>query len=106
MNQKKRGPYKPQIPAGLFPPPVKIGRRASAWPRSETEAVNAARIAGKGEDEIRALVSKLEAARKAAAQEERRNHEKENEAPLRADARTPARKVMPTTRSAGEGYPR
>jgi hypothetical protein len=34
-----------------------------AWPAGEVEALNAARIAGKGEADIRALVAKLQAAR-------------------------------------------
>jgi prophage regulatory protein len=37
------------------------------WPSSEVAAINAARIAGKTDDEIRALVVKLEEARKAEA---------------------------------------
>lgn len=52
--------------AGLFPKPVKIGVRASGWPESEVAAVQAARIAGKSQDDIRALVRQLEAARTAA----------------------------------------
>ena len=56
----------PRIAEGLFVPPVRIGRRSVAWPSSEVEAVNAARIAGKSEDEIRTLVDRLRAARKAA----------------------------------------
>lgn len=46
--------------------PVLIGSRAIGTPESEVEALNAARIAGKPDDEIRALVVKLEAARKLA----------------------------------------
>jgi hypothetical protein len=34
------------------------------WPSDEVEAINAARIAGKTDEEIRTLVAKLEAARK------------------------------------------
>jgi len=45
---------------GLLPKAVKIGERASAWPESEIAAVNAARIAGKSDNEIRELVSDLE----------------------------------------------
>lgn len=45
---------------GLFPKPVKIGARAIAFPEHEVAAVNAARIAGKTEDEIRQLVTDLE----------------------------------------------
>ena len=55
------------IARGLWPRPVRLGVRAVGWPRSEVVAMNAARIAGKTDDEIRALVLKLEAARKAAA---------------------------------------
>ena len=55
-----------RIEQGLWPKPVSLGPRAVGWPSSEVAAINAARIAGKTESEIRALVSKLEAARKAA----------------------------------------
>lgn len=46
--------------------PVSLGARAVGWPSSEVAAINAARIAGKSEQEIRDLVEKLEAARKIA----------------------------------------
>jgi len=55
------------IQNGLFTHPVKIGPRAVGWPADEVEAINAARIAGKSDDEIRELVVQLEAARKAAS---------------------------------------
>ena len=55
------------IQQGLFTRPVQIGLRAVGWPAGEVAAINAARIAGKSEDEIRELVAKLEAARKYAA---------------------------------------
>jgi prophage regulatory protein len=48
------------VERGLLPKAVKISERASAWPESEIEAINAARIAGKPETEIRQLVSDLE----------------------------------------------
>ena len=48
------------ISKGLFTSPVKLGARCSAWPSFEVEAINAARIAGKTDDEIRELVAKLE----------------------------------------------
>jgi prophage regulatory protein len=48
-----------QINAGLFPPPVKISERASAWPDYETDAINAARIANWSNSEIKLLVSGL-----------------------------------------------
>jgi len=56
-----------RIADGLWPKPVSLGPRAVGWPSSEVAAINAARIAGKPDSEIRSLVSKLEAARKAAA---------------------------------------
>ena len=43
---------------------MQIGLRAVGWPSYEVAAINAARIAGKTDEEIRALVVKLEAARK------------------------------------------
>lgn len=55
------------IKSGLYTPPVKLGPRASGWPRSEVAALNSARIAGKSADDIRALVQKLMAARVAMA---------------------------------------
>ena len=50
---------------GLWPRPVRLGRRAVGWPAREVDAVNAARIAGKDDDEIRQIVVALEAARAA-----------------------------------------
>lgn len=54
-----------RIQQGLWPKPVKLGPRSVGWPASEVAAINDARIAGLPDDEIRALVVKLEAARKA-----------------------------------------
>lgn len=51
------------IRAGLFTKPVSIGERAVGWPDSEVQAINAARIAGKPEAEIRELVCRLHAKR-------------------------------------------
>ncbi|MBS0587660.1 MAG: AlpA family phage regulatory protein [Proteobacteria bacterium] len=56
-----------RIAQGLWTKPISLGARAVGWPSSEVEAINAARIAGKTDDEIRALVVQLEAARKSAA---------------------------------------
>ena len=52
------------IAAGLMTPPIKLGSKSSAWPAFEVNAILAARIAGKSDDEIRALVVQLTAARK------------------------------------------
>ncbi len=51
------------IRAGLLPKPVKIGERSVGLPHYEVEAINAARIAGKSETEIRELVKRLHAQR-------------------------------------------
>ena len=64
---RSRSAHYLDIKHGLFTRPVAIGIRAVGWPADEVAAVNAARIAGKTEVEIRALVLKLEAGRKAAS---------------------------------------
>lgn len=56
-----------RIQQGLWTKPVKLGARSIGWPSSEVAAINAARIAGLSEEEIRALVLKLEFARKSSA---------------------------------------
>jgi prophage regulatory protein len=52
-----------QISEGLWPRPVRLGKRAVGWPDDELEALIGARIAGCSDEEIRTLVAKLEAAR-------------------------------------------
>lgn len=52
------------IKRGLIPAAVKIGGRSVAYIESEILAVNAARIAGKSDDEIRQLVARMMADRK------------------------------------------
>jgi prophage regulatory protein len=56
-----------RIAQGVFTHPVSLGGRAVGWPGHEVAALNTARIAGKRDAEIRELVAKLEAARKATA---------------------------------------
>jgi prophage regulatory protein len=53
-----------RVKDGLFTSPVKLGGRAAGWPASEIDSINAARIAGKNNDEIRLLVQKLLSARR------------------------------------------
>jgi len=55
-----------RVSQGLWTKPVSLGARAVGWPSDEVEAINAARIAGNTDDEIRALVKELETARKIA----------------------------------------
>ena len=47
------------IRQGLLPQPVKIGERSSGWPDDEVRAINAARIAGKSDEQVRELVRQL-----------------------------------------------
>ena len=49
-----------KISQGLWPKQVKLGDRAVGWPAHEVAAINRARIAGKSNVEIRALVARLE----------------------------------------------
>lgn len=51
------------IRAGLFTSPVPIGQRAVGWPDDEVRAINAARVAGASDEQIRALVKQLHAKR-------------------------------------------
>ena len=54
-----------RITQGLWPKPVSLGARAVGWPAGEVWALNAARVAGKSDDDIRALVTRLELEREA-----------------------------------------
>ena len=63
---KSRSAHYADVKAGLFVRPVKLGVRARGTPDDEVNALVAATIAEKSDDEIRALVVQLEAARKAA----------------------------------------
>lgn len=56
-----------RIEQHLFTRPVSLGARAVGWPAAEVVALNAARIAGKADAEIRSLVADLESARAAVA---------------------------------------
>jgi prophage regulatory protein len=56
-----------RITHGVFTHPVSLGGRSVGWPAHEVTALNAARIAGKPDAEIRELVVKLETAREAVA---------------------------------------
>ena len=52
-----------RIEQELFTKPVSLGGRCVGWPASDVEKINAARIAGKSDDEVRALVRQLHAGR-------------------------------------------
>ena len=55
-----------RISQRLWTKPVKLGPRAVGWPATEVAALNAARIAGRSDLEICALVCSLHEARDAA----------------------------------------
>jgi prophage regulatory protein len=63
-NGKSKSAHYLEIQEGLCTKGVLIGARSVAWPEHEIDALNAARIAGMAEDEIRVLVCELEAKRK------------------------------------------
>jgi prophage regulatory protein len=64
LRGRSRSTHYADIQQGLFTSQVPIGARAVGWPEHEVTAINAARIAGKSDAEIRELVFRLEAARK------------------------------------------
>jgi prophage regulatory protein len=51
------------IRAGLFPTGVALGARSVGWPDYEVKAINAARIAGHTDAQIKELVNRLHAKR-------------------------------------------
>ncbi len=48
---------------GLFTRPIPDGPRNKVWPDYEVDALNRAKVAGKTDDEIRALVARLHSER-------------------------------------------
>ena len=58
-----RSTFYRDVNLGLLPRPVKLGLRAAGIPDYEVSAIAAARIAGKTDDDIRALVQRMHAAR-------------------------------------------
>ncbi len=64
FTAKSRSTHYHEINIGLMTPPVKLGEQSVAWPEDEILAINRARIAGKSNEEIKQLVTKLVADRK------------------------------------------
>lgn len=60
---RSRSAHYRDIQMGLYTRPVAIGPRAVGWPDDEVARLNAARIAGLSDKDIRVLVQKLEASR-------------------------------------------
>jgi prophage regulatory protein len=62
-----------RISAGLFPRPVKVGPKRSAWPSNEVQAIVRAHIAGRTESEIAELARDLHQRRGGNSQAEAAN---------------------------------
>lgn len=56
-----------QVRCGLYPPPVRVANRAKRYIEHEIDARNQALAAGATDDELRALIAELVAARNCAA---------------------------------------
>lgn len=51
------------VRAGTFTKPIPIGERSVGWPDNEVRAINEARIAGRTQEQIRELVTRLHSRR-------------------------------------------
>jgi len=52
------------IKLGLMTPPIQLGKNSVAGPEHEIHAINAARVSGKTDDELRLFVAELVEKRK------------------------------------------
>lgn len=64
LSQLSNTTFHDRIKRGLLPASFSLGGRTVAWFEEEIQAVSSARAAGKSDDEIRQLVTKLMADRK------------------------------------------
>jgi prophage regulatory protein len=64
LSGLKRSTARDRIAKGLYPAPIKISARSSAWVLSEILAVNSALVSGATEAELRELVARLVKQRK------------------------------------------
>lgn len=67
LTKKSNTTHYNDINGGLMSPPVSIGKNSVTWPEHEISAINAARVAGKSDNEIKALVTELVKLRKVAS---------------------------------------
>ena len=65
LTATSRSTHYENIKQGLMVPPISQGVQAVAYPEHEIQAIIAARIAGKSDDEIRTTVADLVKQRKA-----------------------------------------
>ena len=66
LTGRPRSTLERDIADGIFPPGVKLGQRAVAWPEYEVDQINRAVIAGKSPDELRELVRHIVSKRRTA----------------------------------------
>lgn len=64
LTAKSNTTHYSDIKDGLMTPPVRLGENSVAWPEHEITAINAARVAGKTDADIKALVADLVIQRK------------------------------------------
>ena len=64
LTAKSRSTHYHEVKIGLMPPPIKLGEHSVAWVESEILAINAARISGQSDVQIKQLVKKLVADRR------------------------------------------
>lgn len=64
IGLRKSAGYK-RVKEGLLPPPIKIGKRASGWPKHEIDTIVTLMVSGASEEEIRSCVTKMVTLRKA-----------------------------------------
>ncbi len=65
---RTRSAHYRDIGAGLWPPPIRLGARCSAWPEYEVDILLRAQIGGASARELRALVGRLVEERQRLAQ--------------------------------------
>ncbi len=54
-----RSSFYSQVAKGLLPPSIQLGPRSVGWVESEIDTINAARILGRNDEEIKSLVMRL-----------------------------------------------
>ena len=74
---KRRSTKNNDIRRGLLPRGVPLGPREIGWPEHEIEAINCARLRGASAEDVKALVTKLEAERLAYGADHDHQHQQE-----------------------------
>lgn len=64
LTGRRKSALYSDIAAGLLTPPVHPSARASVWPKYEITMINAARLSGASDEDVRRLVARLVERRK------------------------------------------